>query len=332
MNLLVTGGCGYIGSHFAAAALEKGHNVVLFDNLRNSRGSVAARIERAGQRKVVFLQGDVRNSTDLSNLFQKNRIDVVCHFAALKSVGESISNPLEYHSNNFCGTLNLIQAMAEAGISRLVFSSTAAVYGEPSYLPLDETHSTAPITPYGRSKLNCEGLLSDFCISRPDWSVISLRYFNPAGAHPSGLLGEDPNGTPNNLIPYISRVASGKYPILQIFGGDYPTPDGTAVRDYIHVMDLAEGHLAALDHIATHAGYDFANLGTGLGTSVLDVLKTFELVSGTKIPFKVVNRRKGDSSSCFAAAHKASKLFSWNARRSLEDMCRTQWLWEKNQN
>jgi len=325
MNILLTGGTGYIGSHTAVVLTQLGHKVVLFDNLSNSSEWVVRRLEQITEVKTPFIKGDVRDSELLLNTLKNYGIDAVIHFAGLKSVGESVNQPIEYYANNVQGTIVLLQAMQSAGVKNLVFSSSATVYGEPKYLPLDERHPTSATNPYGRSKLHIEEMLNEIAKSDNDWRIACLRYFNPVGAHESGLIGENPRGVPNNLMPYIAQVAAGLRTELNVFGGDYPTKDGTGVRDYIHVIDLAEGHAAALTYLSKATGYQAINLGTGNGYSVFDMLNAFEKASGCKIPYKVVARREGDVAACYADPGKARELLSWSAKRGLEDMCASTW-------
>jgi UDP-glucose 4-epimerase len=325
MNILLTGGTGYIGSHTAVVLTQLGHKVVLFDNLSNSSEWVVQRLEQITEVKTPFIKGDVRDSELLLNSLKNYGIDAVIHFAGLKSVGESVNQPIEYYANNVQGTIVLLQAMQSAGVKNLVFSSSATVYGEPKYLPLDERHPTSATNPYGRSKLHIEEMLNEIAKSDNDWRIACLRYFNPVGAHESGLIGENPRGVPNNLMPYIAQVAAGLRTELNVFGGDYPTKDGTGVRDYIHVIDLAEGHAAALTYLSKATGYQAINLGTGNGYSVFDMVNAFEKTSGCKIPYKVVARREGDVAACYADPGKARELLSWSAKRGLEDMCASTW-------
>jgi UDP-glucose 4-epimerase len=329
-NVLLTGGTGYIGSHTAVVLAEAGHEVVLYDNLCNSKRSVLDRLETITGRRLAFIEGDVRDTGKLKDALSTYRIDAVIHFAGLKAVGEAVENPIEYYDNNVIGSISLLQAMRATHVRTLVFSSSATVYGEPKYLPLDEEHPTNPTNPYGRSKLQIEEILADVAngfrasAERP-WGIVCLRYFNPVGAHNSGLIGEDPQNVPNNLMPYIAQVAAGKLPKLNVFGNDYDTKDGTGVRDYIHVMDLAEGHRAALDFLGRHAGWHAINLGTGSGYSVLDMIKAFSTVSGQHIPYVFSTRREGDIATCFANAEKAREQLGWQALRDLQDMCVSAW-------
>lgn len=330
MNILLTGGTGYIGSHAAVVLAQAGHQVVLYDNLCNSQAGVAQRAASIVGRAVPLVQGDVRDTVFLEQALREHAIDAVVHFAGLKAVGESVAQPLAYYDNNVHGTVSLLRAMQEAGVRALVFSSSATVYGEPRYLPLDEAHPRSATNPYGRSKLHIEDMLADLAASDAGWRIASLRYFNPVGAHESGLIGEDPRGIPNNLMPYIAQVAAGWRAQLSVFGGDYPTTDGTGVRDYIHVMDLAEGHLAALDHLQRERGWQAFNLGAGQGYSVLDMVRAFELASGRGVPYEIVARRPGDVAACYASADKARRLLGWQARRTLADMCASSWRWQQN--
>ncbi|GAB3002506.1 UDP-glucose 4-epimerase [Arenimonas maotaiensis] len=326
MNILLTGGTGYIGSHTAVVLAEAGHNVVLYDNLSNSKPEVVDRLETILGTRPLFIEGDIRDRSLLAEVLKLQNIDAVVHFAGLKAVGESVEKPLDYYHNNVYGSLCLMQALQDAGVKRLVFSSSATVYGEPQYLPIDEAHPTAPTNPYGWNKLHIEQMLSDMAAADPEWRIASLRYFNPVGAHESGLIGEDPNGIPNNLMPYIARVAAGKLPHLNVFGNDYPTPDGTGIRDYIHVMDLAEGHLAALAHLNSQSVcHDFFNLGTGNGCSVLEMRSAFETASNKKIPYQVVGRRPGDTALVYSATDKSKQELDWRAARGLDLMCNSAW-------
>ena len=331
MNILLTGGTGYIGSHTAAVLASAGHEVVLFDNLTNSEASVVDRLETITGAKLPFVEGDIRNTHLLESTLKYYGIEAIIHFAGLKSVGESVANPLSYYDNNVGGTICVLRAMASVGVKRLVFSSSATVYGHPQYLPIDEAHPRRTVNPYGRTKLQIENILEDLAATDSSWRIICLRYFNPVGAHDSGLIGEDPNGIPNNLMPYLARVAAGKLPRLNIFGADYDTIDGTGVRDYIHVMDLAEGHLAAVILLSGETpSFEAFNLGTGRGQSVLEMLKAFEQASGRSIQNQIVPRRAGDVSACYAKADKAAQGLSWVASRPLDDMCRSTWKFQIN--
>ena len=327
MKILLTGGMGFIGSHTATVLLEAGHKVVIYDNLCNSDVTVLDRLETITGVRPDFIQGDIRDLDTMSNALKG--IDAVIHFAGLKAVGESVSKPIEYYDNNVHGTLVLLEAMKINGIKRLIFSSSSTVYGTPTTLPLTENSPTGtPTNPYGRSKLHIEEILADVCISDPDFSVVCLRYFNPIGAHESGLIGENPNGIPNNLLPYVARVASGTLSCLRVFGNDYPTPDGTGVRDYIPVMDLADGHAKAIPYIMNHTGWIAINLGCGRGYSVLEVVKAFEKASGRKVPYQIMPRRDGDIAANWADPQRAFNLLGWKAQRNIDDMCRDSWNFE----
>jgi len=328
-KILVTGGTGYIGSHACVALIEAGHDVVILDNLCNSSAQVLTRLERITGREPVFVQGDVRDRDCLDQIFADYSIAAVMHFAGLKAVGESVNSPLEYYDNNVTGTLTLLAAMAHALVKTLIFSSSATVYGDPASVPIAEDFPCSATNPYGRSKLMVEEILADWLVANPAWSVGRLRYFNPVGAHPSGLIGEDPLGTPNNLMPFVAQVAVGRQDSLYVFGDDYPTPDGTGVRDYIHVMDLVEGHVAALAYIRRQSGLHTVNLGTGQGVSVLDMVKAFEQASGRTIPYKIVERRPGDIAECWAQPSLAEQLLGWKASRNLEQMCEDAWRWQE---
>jgi len=329
MNILLTGGTGYIGSHTATVLAQQGHRVVLLDNLSNSSETVVGQLARILGEAPAFVQGDVRDAALLERVLRDHAIQAVIHFAGLKAVGESVEKPLEYFSNNVQGTVCLLQAMRAAGVRTLVFSSSATVYGEPQYLPLDENHPTGATNPYGRSKLHIEEILGDLAASDPAWRIACLRYFNPVGAHESGLIGETPRGVPNNLMPYVAQVATGMRAELNVFGNDYPTTDGTGVRDYIHVMDLAEGHAAALGFLAAHTGWHAINLGTGQGYSVLEVVRAFEQASGRDVPYRIQQRRPGDVAVCYANPAKARQDLGWAATRSLEDMCGSTWQYQR---
>ncbi len=330
-TILVTGGAGYIGSHIVLCLLEAGLNVVVLDSLTNSSVESMSRIEKICGKTPVFIEGDVRDSSTLDLIFFEHNIDAVIHCAGLKSVGESVKDPLAYFSANVAGSIVLFQAMARAGIFRLVFSSSATVYGDALEMPVSEDSPTAfPSNPYGRSKLMVEEILRDLAASDERWSIAAARYFNPIGAHSSGQIGEDPNGTPNNLVPYISQVAVGKLDRLQVFGGDYPTPDGTGVRDYVHVMDLASGHLKALQALEVRTGFNVWNFGSGTGYSVLELLSAFEAVSARKIPYEIVGRRSGDIPMSWASVSKAELDLGWRAERNLYDMMTDTWRWQMN--
>jgi len=328
MAILLTGGAGYIGSHTCVALLRSGEDVVVLDNFSNASPEALRRVEKITGKSVTTIVGDVRDRAVLRSVFAQSAIESVIHFAGLKAVGESAQKPLIYYQNNVLGTINLIEAMDEAGLRTLVFSSSATVYGNPQCLPLTENHPLGATNPYGRTKLMIEEVLGDVAISEPGWRIALLRYFNPVGAHESGLIGEDPLGTPNNLMPYVARVAVGAYPLLNVFGGDYATSDGTGVRDYIHVADLAEGHIAALARLRQQEGLFAVNLGTGKGHSVLEIIAAFESVSGTSIDFRIVGRRPGDVASCYADASLAATLLGWKAMRDLKQMCADTWRWQ----
>jgi UDP-glucose 4-epimerase len=331
MNILLTGGTGYIGSHTAVALGEAGHRVTLYDNLSNSARCVKTRIESIVGQPLTFIQADVRDTKTLTCALEDHAIEAVIHFAGLKAVGESVEKPIDYYANNVQGTISLLEAMRAAGCHALVFSSSATVYGEPRYLPLDEQHPLSVTNPYGRCKLHIEEMLKDVTHADPAWKIACLRYFNPVGAHESGLIGENPVGIPNNLMPFIAQVAVGRLRELKVFGSDYPTPDGTGVRDYIHVRDLAEGHAAALRYLEEHPGWQAINLGTGQGYSVLDMVKAFSAASGKPIPWQIIPRRAGDVACCYANPEKAGNLLRWSARRGLDEMCESTWHFQKKQ-
>lgn len=331
MNVLLTGGTGYIGSHTAVVLVQSGHQVVLYDNLSNSSDAVLEKLAQITGQPMPFIQGDVRDTELLISTLTAHRMDAVVHFAGLKAVGESVEKPVDYYANNVQGTISLLQAMQSVQVKTLVFSSSATVYGEPQCLPLDESHPTSATNPYGRSKLHIEEMLNDVAASDPAWRMACLRYFNPVGAHESGLIGENPNGVPNNLMPYIAQVAAGQRAELSVFGADYPTADGTGVRDYIHVMDLAEGHAAALAFLPQNTGWHAINLGTGKGYSVLDMIQAFENASGQRVPYKVVARRAGDVAACYADPHQAIEALNWRATRTLDDMCASTWRFQQSQ-
>lgn len=328
MNILVTGGLGFIGSHTCVELLARGNEVAILDNLDNSQKGTLKAIEEITGKPPAFIEGDVRDGSTLRTALRDHQIDAVIHFAALKSVGESWKRPLDYFDNNISGTITLLKAMEDTGVRHFVFSSSATVYGDPDVCPIPESAATRTTNPYGRTKLICEQLLADKAASDPKFQVATLRYFNPVGAHPSGLIGEAPTGTPNNLMPYVSQVASGQREYLQVFGDDYETHDGTGVRDYIHVMDLAAAHARALDYITARNQSLTVNLGTGKGYSVLDVVAAFERASGRSVPFRVVARRPGDAASCFADPSLAHCLLGWTAERSLDQMCVDAWRWQ----
>lgn len=329
MTILVTGGAGYIGSHTLVELLNSGQRVLVLDNLSNASKESLNRVAKITGKQPEFIEGDIRDGALLDTLFSEHNIDAVVHFAGLKAVGESVAQPLRYYDNNVNGTLVLVNAMQKAGVFKLVFSSSATVYGEPQQMPITEDFAVGGTTnPYGTSKLMVEQILQDLAISDDRWAIALLRYFNPVGAHESGLIGEDPNGIPNNLLPYISQVAVGRLKALAVFGDDYPTVDGTGVRDYIHVVDLALGHLKALKRIAEHAGVSIYNLGTGQGYSVLQMVKMFEQASGKPVPFNIAPRRAGDIAECWADPAKALTELGWKAERGLDQMMLDAWRWQ----
>ncbi|MBQ9081620.1 MAG: UDP-glucose 4-epimerase GalE [Clostridia bacterium] len=333
MKILVTGGAGYIGSHTLVELIEKGYETVVVDNFSNSSPKSIQRVEQITGKSVTLYEGDIRDAALMSKIFTEHTIDWVIHFAGLKAVGESCEKPVEYYDNNLNGTLNLIRVMRENNCKKIVFSSSATVYGTPEKLPLDETCKTGGTTnPYGTSKFFQEIMLEDVYKADQEWTVVLLRYFNPVGAHASGLIGEDPKGIPNNLTPYIAKVAIGELKEIGVFGNDYPTPDGTGVRDYIHVVDLAKGHVAAIDKIQKSGVYTY-NLGTGIGYSVMDVIRSFEKACGKKLPYAVKPRRAGDIASCYSNASKAEKELGWKAEYGIDEMCASLWNWQsKNPN
>ena len=328
MKVLVTGGCGYIGSHTCLALQAAGMEPVVIDNLCNSKRAVLARIAAISGREPLFYEGDIRDEALLTRIFGEQEIAAVIHFAALKAVGESTRIPLAYYQNNLSGTLVLLEAMKKAGVHNLVFSSSATVYGDPATTPIREEFPRSATNPYGRSKLIIEEILEDLQAAEPHWSMTLLRYFNPVGAHESGTMGEDPQGTPNNLMPFLTQVSIGRRGYLSIFGNDYNTPDGTGVRDYIHVMDLAEGHVKALHHCANRGGVHTYNLGTGQGQSVLQMVAAFELASGRPLPYRIEPRRPGDIAECWADPAKAERELGWRASRDLAAMCADSWRWQ----
>ncbi len=329
MQILITGGAGYIGSHACVELLEAGYEIVVVDNFVNSKPAVLKRIEEITGRRFRFYKVDIRDREGLRKVFDENKIGAVVHFAGLKAVGESVAYPLAYYHNNVAGTIVLCQVMQEYGVKKMVFSSSATVYGHPDKVPIKEDFPLKPVNPYGRTKFMIEEILKDVYEADNTWGISLLRYFNPVGAHPSGRIGEDPNGIPNNLMPYITQVAVGKREKLNVFGGDYPTPDGTGVRDYIHVVDLAKGHLLALEKVIRERGVSVYNLGTGRGYSVLEVVKAFAKVNGIKIPYVITERRPGDIAVCYADTEKAYRELGFKAERNLEDMCRDAWNWQK---
>lgn len=326
--ILVTGGAGYIGSHTLVELLNSGYETVIVDNLSNSKREVVDKIRAITGKKPAFVEADIRDGAAMKRLFNEYDIDAVIHFAGLKAVGESVKKPLAYYDNNVCGTIRLLEAMKEHGVHKLIFSSSATVYKEGNPLPLNEEGELGCTNPYGWTKLTIEQILRDECAASSEWSVALLRYFNPIGAHETGLIGEDPNGIPNNLMPYISRVAAGRLDKLHVFGNDYPTPDGTGVRDYIHVVDLAKGHVSALEYIEYHNGCEAINLGTGRGYSVLEVVEAYKRASGRDVPYVIDGRRPGDLAEFYADPEKALTLLGWRAEYGIEDMCAHSWLFE----
>lgn len=328
MAVLVTGGAGYIGSHTCVQLLEAGYDIVVLDNLCNSKIEAVRRIKELTGKDFVFVQGDIRDSDLLDDIFSKYDIDSVVHFAGLKAVGESVSVPLRYYRNNVTGSILLFESMQRNGVKNIVFSSSATVYGMAEKMPLREDAPLVAVNPYGRTKLMIEDILRDIYSADNSWNIILLRYFNPVGAHPSGRIGEDPNGIPNNLMPFISQVAVGKLKELNVFGNDYPTPDGTCIRDYIHVMDLADGHVKALEKIKENPGVVAYNLGTGKGSSVMEMIAAFAEATGIKIPYKITGRRPGDAPVSYADPSKAEKELGWKASRNIIEMCRDLWTWQ----
>ena len=328
MRVLVTGGAGYIGSHTCVELLAAGYEVVVLDNLVNSSAESISRVQEIAGKRMVFYRVDLLDRQAVSTVFEKETIDAVIHFAGLKAVGESVEMPLNYYHNNITGTLVLLEVMGEHGVKNFVFSSSACVYGDPATVPITEEFPLQPTNPYGQTKVMIEQILKDLHVTDPSLNIVLLRYFNPVGAHPSGRLGEDPHGIPNNLVPYIAQVVSGKLAELSVYGNDYPTGDGTGVRDYIHVMDLASGHVKALEKLAENPGVVIYNLGTGRGYSVLEMVKGFEKAAGRKVPYRVVGRRPGDIASCYADPTKAEKELSWKASRDIDEMCADAWRWQ----
>lgn len=329
-KILVTGGAGFIGSHTCVELLESGYEVIIMDNLCNSKEESVHRIEQITGKKIKFYKTDMLDLDGIAEIFEKNEISAVIHFAGLKAVGESVEKPLEYYHNNITGTINLLRVMKRYGCKTIVFSSSATVYGVNNQAPYTEDMPTSATNPYGYTKVMIEQILKDLTVPDDEWSVAALRYFNPIGAHKSGLIGEDPNGIPNNLVPYIAQVASGRLEKLKVFGNDYDTPDGTGVRDYIHVVDLAKGHISALKYALDHKGFTPVNLGTGKGSSVLDVVKAYEKASGKEIPVEITERRAGDIATSYADTSLAKKLLGWEAELDLDDMCRDSWNFTVN--
>lgn len=329
MSILLTGGTGYIGSHAAVVMAQAGHDVVLFDNFCNSQPDVAKRVADITGKQIPLVQGDVRDTKLLDSTLRQHGVTAVMHFAGLKAVGESVQKPVEYYANNVQGTISLLQAMQATGVRQLVFSSSATVYGEAQYLPYDENHPRTATNPYGRSKLQVEEILEDLALSDSDWRIALLRYFNPVGAHDSGLIGELPNGIPNNLMPFVAQVATGQRTHLNVFGDDYDTTDGTGERDYIHVMDLVEGHRCALEWLQHNHGCAAFNLGTGRGNTVLEMVRAFEAASGRSVPYQIVDRRPGDVAKSYANVEKARSQLSWSAQRTLDHMCASTWNWQR---
>ena len=333
MNILITGGAGYIGSHTIIELIKNGHSVIVVDNLSNSSRESINRVQTITNSKIPFYEIDVRNNAALEEIFDKNTIDAVIHFAGLKSVGESVSHPLEYYENNIDSTLVLLKTMQKFSVKKLIFSSSATVYGTPSELPLTESSRVGVgiTNPYGQTKFMIEQILRDLSVADSSFEITALRYFNPIGTHDSGLIGEDPNGRPNNLLPYISQVAIGKLEKVNVFGDDYETPDGTGVRDYIHVVDLARGHVAALNHMKP--GFETYNLGTGIGVSVLELISAFSKASGKEIPYEICARRPGDIAACYASSEKANRELGWKAEKTINEACADSWRWQsKNHN
>jgi UDP-glucose 4-epimerase len=330
LKILVTGGAGYIGSHTCIELLEAGHEVVVVDNLMNSKEESLKRVQEITGNPLIFNRVDLLDRHALMDIFTRHHIDAVIHFAGLKAVGESVQTPLKYYHNNITGTLILCEVMAEHSVKNIVFSSSATVYGDPAAVPIREDFPLGPTNPYGWTKLMIEEILKDLFVSDPSWNIALLRYFNPIGAHESGRIGEDPNGIPNNLVPYISQVAVGRLQELKVFGDDYPTPDGTGLRDYIHVVDLAQGHLHALDRLLAGSGVITYNLGTGRGYSVLEIVSAFEKACSKKIRFQIVGRRDGDIAVCYADPSKANRELGWAAKRGIDEMCIDTWRWQSN--
>ena len=330
MNILLTGGAGFIGTHTCVELLNAGHNAIIVDNFYNSCAEAVRRVEEITGKKVKLCNADVCDPEAMEKIFAENAIDAVIHFAGHKAVGESVAKPLMYYDNNLYGFIVLAETMEKYGVKKLVFSSSATVYGMNNPVPFKEDMPTSATNPYGYTKVMIEQMLDDICVAHEDWAVCKLRYFNPIGAHESGLIGEDPNGIPNNLLPYVAKVAAGKLKELSVFGNDYDTPDGTGVRDYIHVDDLAKGHLAALTYVEGNTGSHAVNLGTGNGVSVLEIVRAFEKASGRAVPYKIVDRRPGDIASSYADPSLAETLLHWHAEKNIDDMCRDGWHFQEN--
>ncbi|RPI35034.1 MAG: UDP-glucose 4-epimerase GalE [Chloroflexota bacterium] len=330
MKILVTGGAGYIGSHTCVELLQAGYEIAVVDNLSNSKEESLSRVQELTGKTFEFHKVDLRDKIALKKVFEQSPVEAVIHFAGLKAVGESVSIPLQYYQNNITGTLTLLEVMQEANVKKIVFSSSATVYGEPESVPVTEDFPLSATNPYGRTKLFIEEILGDLYRADETWDIAILRYFNPIGAHPSGRIGEDPQGIPNNLVPYIAQVAVGKLKELMVYGGDYPTPDGTGIRDYIHVVDIADGHIKALEKLKSNPGLVTYNLGTGRGYSVLEVVAAFERATGVSVPYKIVDRRPGDIPVSYADPSKAEKELNWKAERDIEIMCADVWRWQSN--
>ncbi len=329
-NILVTGGAGYIGTHLCVALIESGLNPIIYDNLINSQKTSVDYIEKSSGFQPFFIKGDLRETDKLKEILTDQKIDAVIHLAGLKSVSESFEKPLKYHESNVLGSQSLLKAMQLSNTRKLVFSSSATVYGNPRYLPIDELHSTEAISPYGSTKIQIENMLRNVTLSNKGWQIVCLRYFNPIGAHPDGYLGDNPKGIPNNLLPYITQVADGKFPFLKLFGANYKTRDGSAVRDYIHVLDLVEAHIKAIRYLRSWTGIDFINLGTGSGVSVLELIAAFEKVTGKRIPYEISDPRNGDVAACYAKVDKAKRKLDWQTSRTIDDMCASAWKFQKN--
>ena len=329
-TILVTGGAGFIGSHTCVELLNSGYDVVVLDNLSNSSEESLRRVQKITGKSLKFYEGDIADKELVGKILDENKIFAVIHFAGLKAVGESVAKPLEYYRNNISGTLDMCDVMRNKGVKNIVFSSSATVYGDPATVPITEDFPLSATNPYGRTKLMQEEIFRDFYVADKEWNILLLRYFNPIGAHKSGEIGEDPNGIPNNLMPYIAKVATGQLPKVNVFGNDYPTKDGTGVRDYIHVVDLAKGHVKAIEYAGKNKGTEIFNLGTGIGYSVLDIVKAFEKANNIKIPYVIKPRRDGDIAECYADPTKARDVLGWQAEETLENMCKDSWRWQSN--